>query len=282
MAAIRSGQVVVITGASSGIGRSTAHAFARHAAKLVLVARDRAKLEAVARETGADCLVRTADVNDPRALAEIAEEAARHFGRLDVWVNNAGVIASGDFTDVPIEEHRRVIETCLLGYVNGAHAALTIFKRQGFGTLIQNASVAARLVPPHMSSYVTAKFGVRGLTHALRQDLALGGWRDIHVCEINPGVIDTPAFAHAASRNGYAMPFPTPKTDPGRVAARIVGLTRRPRAEIFVGAFTRLGSLTYTLWPALAEAAMRWATRLYTKTTPPQRARGSGNLFKSV
>lgn len=280
MAAVRSGQVVVITGASSGIGRATAREFAKHAARLILVARNREKLEAVARELDVECLVRPADVSDAGALREIAEEAVRHFGRLDAWINNAGVIVSGPFTDVPIEDHRRVIETNLIGYLNGAHAALGVFKRQGFGTLVQNASVAARLVPPHMSSYVTAKFGVRGLTHALRQDLALARLDRVHVCEINPGVVDTPAFDHAASRDGRAMPFMLPMTRAERVAEKIVDLTARPRREVFVGLGARLGSLGYTLWPALTAAVLRLATRFSAWKSAPTKARGPGNLFK--
>lgn len=247
---------------------------------MILVARNVRKLEAVAAELGVECLVRPADVSDARALREIAEEAVERFGRLDVWINNAGVIVSGPFTDVPIEDHRRVIETNLIGYLNGAHAALGVFVRQGFGTLVQNASIAARLVPPNMSSYAAAKFGVRGLTHALRQDLALAGFENVHVCEINPGVVDTPAFDHAASHDGRAMPFMLPKTSAERVAKKIVGLTKRPRREVFVGLGTRLGSFGYAVWPALTAAVLRLATRVSARSSPPTKARGSGNLFK--
>lgn len=121
-ARFREGNVVVITGASTGIGRATALAFAKRGARLVLVARQKEKLDELARTCaglGAESITVSLDVNDAPAVRGLAEEAVKRFGRIDVWVNNAGVGVIGSFTDVPLEEHRRVIETNLLGYFFG-------------------------------------------------------------------------------------------------------------------------------------------------------------------
>jgi NADP-dependent 3-hydroxy acid dehydrogenase YdfG len=121
---------VVITGASSGVGRATAHAFARHGARLALTARAAGPLEEAAHECeelGARAIVVPADVTDPSAMRRLADAAAREFGGLDVWVNNAGLGVVGRFHEVPIEAHWRTIETNLLGYMNGSHAALAHF-----------------------------------------------------------------------------------------------------------------------------------------------------------
>ena len=233
------------------------------------------------RSHGAECLIFAADVADAKAMKLAARATLAHYGELDVWVNNAGVGSLGSFTEIPLEEHRRVIETNLLGFVNGAYLALKIFKRQRYGVLINNASVVSRLATPNLAGYITSKFGVRGLTHALRQDLALEGLTNVHVCQINPGVIDTPAFAHAGNHTGRPVPLKVPMSSPEAVAAKIMRLTTHPKREVFVGFAAALGSLAYTLMPGFTAKVLCLGTKLYYRTAPATGADTTGEIFKA-
>ena len=215
-------------------------------------------------------------------MEELAEQAEAYFGGIDVWVNNAGVGVIGSFAEVPIEEHRRVIETNLLGYVHGTHAALGVFRRQGHGTLINNASISSRLPTPYLASYTASKFGIRGLTQSVRQDLALEGYRDIHVCQINPGVVDTPDFAHAANFSQLPVKIRFPMTTPEKIAEAIYGLVERPRREIFVGPLTGLGAFAYAVLPALTAATLTLGMRYYYFSSDKSERASEGNLFGPV
>lgn len=273
---------VVITGASSGVGRATAHAFARRGARLALVARALEPLEEAARECralGGDAVSIQADVADPDAVYGVAEEAARRFGGVDVWVNNAGVGAVGRFHEVPLEAHRRTIETNLLGYVHGAHAVLPHFLRQGHGVLINNGSVGAFLPTPYAASYAASKFGVRAFSNALRQELR--GFPDIHVCAIHPFMMDTPGVQHGGNYTGVELKAPPPTYDPRRTAEAIVDLVRHPQRELLFGLMTRLTAAGYTVTPALLEWALARFMEVwfrYAHRSP----RTPGNLFEPV
>ena len=264
MSRLRAGNVVVITGASTGIGRAAALEFAKRKTRLVLGARSVEKLEETAaecREAGAECIVVSSDVTKFEDVEALKDAAIRTWGRLDVWVNNAGIAAIGSFTEVPLEEHRRVLETNVMGYVHGAHVALKIFRQQKSGTLINNGSIDARLATPYMSSYVASKFAVRGLTHALRQDLALEGYSQIEVCQINPGVTETPAFEKAGNFSGRRLKLGIPKATPEKIARAMVRLVDRPRREVFVGPLTGLGNAAYTFFPSLTSTVLVWMMR---------------------
>ena len=164
------GVSVVITGASSGIGKATALAFARQGANLTLASRDAKKLAAVAamcEREGGRAQFSESDVTSAGAMQAVARAAKKRFGKVDVWVNNAGVGAVGRFTEVPVEAHDQVIRTNLMGYLHGSHAVLPYFMARHSGVLVNVISFAAFVGPPFGASYTATKFGLRGLSESL-------------------------------------------------------------------------------------------------------------------
>lgn len=272
--------VVVVTGASSGIGRAAALGFARRGARLALAARSRDALEEIADEcrgAGGDAIVVPTDVADSDAVQRLADSALERYGRIDTWVNNAGVIAYGRFTEVPASDFRRVIETNLFGQVNGARAVVPQFRAQGSGVLINVASVWGRVTSPDVSPYVTSKHAVRAFSECLRFELQDAP--DIHITSILPQAVDTPIFDNAANYRGQRVrPLP-PLLDAEHVAEGIVRCAESPRPEVTFGRAGRALEVLYALAP-----------RLFGQLTPSAFAEGSfasdaaeigpGNLWK--
>src|SRR3954447_9666541 len=198
------GAVVVITGASSGIGREAARAFAQRGASVVVAARREDPLESLVAEcerVGGQALAVPTDVTDPEAVEALARRAEERFGGIDVWVNNAGVYLAGRFEDTPPEDFKRLMDVNFYGYVHGARAALPRL-RAHHGVLINNASVDSAASFPYFSAYVASKWAVRGLSAALRQEYLDDG---VDVCTILPAAIDTPLFQHAGNYTGWEM-----------------------------------------------------------------------------
>jgi len=251
-----SGSVVVITGASSGMGKAAALEFAKRGAKVVVAARREDALEATADECragGTEALAVPADMTDENDVKELARRAMERFGRIDVWVNNAAVAAAGRFEEVPAEPFRRVMETNFFGYVHGARAVLPIFKKQGKGVLINNASMVARFPEPYFSSYVASKHAVLGFSGSLRQELFLEGMRNVHVSTLMPAAIDTPFFQHLANFSGRAVKVPPPVYPAAKVAKAMADCAENPRREFFVGNAGRLFNFQKRLSTILAE-----------------------------
>jgi short-subunit dehydrogenase len=250
------GKVVVVTGASSGIGRATAQRFARKGAAVALAARSREALEAVRRtieRDGGRAIAVECDVADEEAVERLAATAERSLGPIDVWVNDAGIYAMGRFEDTPAEVFRRVVETNLMGTVHGTRAALRRFEGRRHGTIVNVASVDGRVATPYVAAYAASKHAVVGFSASVRQELRLEHARDIHVCVVLPATIDTPLFQHSANFTGAPVQAMPPVYSPERVARAIVALARRPRREVLVGTSAHLLSGLWTLAPALAE-----------------------------
>ena len=244
--------VVVITGASSGIGRAAALRFARRGSSLALCARSQPALEEVAagcEAAGAKVLVRSLDVADEAAVEQLAADTVARFGRIDVWVNNAGVIAYGRFAEIPTEVFRQVIETNLMGQVHGARAALRRFEDQGSGVLINLSSVWGRISTPEVAPYIVSKNAIRALSECLSGELAYD--EDIHVATIAPQAVDTPIWQHAGNYSGRRIrPIP-PILSTDEIAAGIEACAESPKREVNYGRSGRLLEGLYALAPGL-------------------------------
>jgi short-subunit dehydrogenase len=251
--------VVVVTGASSGIGRATAVALAREGARVVLLARRADALEQVAAEIAATSgtghtLVVAADVTDPDAVERAAAAAVQRFGRIDGWVNCAAVTMFGSLLDTPLPDLRRVLDVNLMGYVHGARAALARFVAQDSGVLVNVSSLLGRIAQPYGTAYTMSKFAIRALSVAVRQELRLAGVRGVSVCTVLPAAIDTPIYASAANHSGRVPHPPPPVYRPERVARVVLAQLRRPRREVVAGGLLgRAFVALHVVAPRLAE-----------------------------
>jgi len=272
-------KTVVITGASSGAGRATAIQFARHGAKVVLAARNMealAEVEALCREMGALALAVKTDVTDAEAMKSLAATAAEFGGSIDIWVNNAGVLAAGEFTETPIEIHDQVVRVNLMGYIHGAHAVLPYFKSQRYGVLVNNISIGGWFPVPYGVGYTASKFGLRGYSEALRAELT--EYKNIHICDLFPAFLDTPGIQHAANYSGKILRPAPPVYDPQIVANAIVKTAERPKKSVVIGSVTNLLRLANSLVPALTRSITTRVTNTYLKKAEAVPFT-SGNLF---
>jgi short-subunit dehydrogenase len=275
--------VVVITGASSGIGRATALQLARKGASLVLTARREEALRALAEQCerlGARALAVPADVTDREAVEGVARTAIERFGRIDMWVNNAAVTMFGRIEEVPYESYRRVIETNLFGYIHGARAVIPYFREQGSGVLVNVASVVGKVGEPYLSAYTASKFAIVGLSESLRMELRDA--ENVHVCLVLPASIDTPLFQQGANYMGRAAKPVDPVYRPERVAGAIARALTHPRREIYVGTVARPMVLLRSAAPyALGDAVI--AATIEKKHFQDRTAEPSaGNLFQPM
>lgn len=250
------GKIVVITGASSGFGKGAALKFAERGATVILAARREAALEEVARECAGKARVIPTDVSHPDEVSQLAASTLAEFGRIDVWVNDAGVGAIGRFDEIPLEDHKQVIETNLLGVIYGSYFALKQFRQQKQGVLINVASVLGKIPAPYYSSYTASKYGIVGFNAALRQELDQSGEDAIKVCTVMPMAHDTPFFEHAGNYTGHeVVPIP-PVYDPQGCVDAIVELAENPEDEIIVGTQGKVSAFLHQLTPGMMEKLM--------------------------
>jgi short-subunit dehydrogenase len=256
-----SNSVVVITGATSGLGRATAHALAEHRARLVLAARDAGALAEVVEECAQRGGVATAvptDVGDVAAVERLAGVAVTRFGAIDCWINAAAGLVAGPLHASPLEELDRLVATNVRGTLLGSRIALEQFELQGQGTLINVSSVLGLIPNPLVPAYAMSKFAIRGMTLSLR--LAYTSHPDIHVCTVLPGPLDTPMFERAANHTGRTLRAVPPACAPERAAAAVVRCVRRPRRQVIVGWVSRSVVAAHRVAPAATEAiAARYA-----------------------
>jgi NADP-dependent 3-hydroxy acid dehydrogenase YdfG len=252
------GTVVVLTGASSGIGRAAALAFAARGARLVLAARDAEALAEVARECkdtmGTEAYAAPVDVRDEASVDALAEVALERFGKIDVWVNDAAVYMMGPLEACPTEAIRDLFDTNVMGVIHGTRAALSVFRRQRAGVLINVGSVAGKISYAEAGPYCASKHAIHAITEALRQELRGSA---IDACLVVPATVDTPLFQHAANYSGREVLAMRPIYDVKRVADAIVRCASRPRREVVVGAAPRMMTLFDRVVPWLFERVMR-------------------------
>ena len=275
-------KTVVITGASSGAGRAAAVEFARHGAKVVLASRNVEALDEVkvqCREMGALALAVKTDVTDAEAMNRLAEISNEFGGSIDIWINNAGVLAAGEFTETPVEIHDQVIRTNLLGYLHGAYAVLPYFKKQRYGVLINNISVGGWIPVPYGVGYSASKFGLRGFSHALRGELRR--YRHIHICDLYPAFLDSPGIQHAANYTGRILKPAPPVYDPQRLARVMVSVAWKPKRAVTVGSVAPFLRLAGFIMPAVTRTITAKAVETYLEKAEAA-PETSGNLFAPV
>ena len=250
-------QVVVITGASSGVGLVTAREFAAAGARVMLAARNQQDLEsAVARirADGGRAASRVTDVAQREQVDELGEEALREFGQIDTWVNNAGVAVYGRATDIPIEDMRRQFDVNYWGEVYGMRTAVRLMRDRG-GALINVASAVADRAIPLQGNYCATKQAVKAFADALRMELEEEGV-PISVTVVKPASMDTPLFAKAKSFLG-APPRPVPPVyAPEVVAHAIIAAAQRPMRDVVAGGSAKFMALGEKVSPRAVDRYM--------------------------
>lgn len=233
----RKGEVVVVTGASAGVGRAVAEEFARYGARVAVLARSRSRLDAVCerlRELGGEGLPIVVDVADADAVEAAAAQVEARLGPIDIWINSAMVTVYAPVDVTTPEEYRRVTEVSYLGTVHGTQAALRRMRPRGRGTIVQVGSALAYRAIPLQSAYCAAKFAVRGFTDALRVEL-MHDRCPIHVTMVQLSAFNTPQFDWARNKTGEcAQPVP-PIFQPEVAARGIHFAAYARRREVCVG-----------------------------------------------
>jgi short-subunit dehydrogenase len=276
-------QVMVITGATSGIGLSTARAAAARGASLMLAARNEEALKSVCDDLagkGAKTAYVVADVGVEADVRAIAEAATARFGGFDTWVNDAGVSIFGDITQTPIADQRRLFETNYWGIVYGSLVAVDHFRtRPGGGALINLGSVLGDLAIPLQGAYSASKHAVKGFTNVLRMELMREG-APVSVTLIRPSAIDSPYKDHARNLTGAPVKNPAPVYAAPLVAQAILYAAEHKTREISVGASGPILAALGAIAPWAAEPILAWAAPLLQRDEEGRRGVREDNLHK--
>jgi short-subunit dehydrogenase len=251
-------QVVVITGASSGIGLVTARMAAARGARVVVTARNATALDALAAElrgAGGTAIAVPADVGVAADVERVAQTAARELGGFDTWVNNAGVSIFGRIEEVSLEDMRRMFDTVYWGVVHGSLQAVRQFRERGGGALVNVGSLFGDRATPLQSTYASAKHAVHGFTEALRMELEAEG-APVSVTLVHPGRIDTPYNEHAQA---YTDRHPVHRVmvyEPETVAEAILYAAEHPARDLYIGTQAKALAILGRVAPRLTDMAM--------------------------
>lgn len=275
-------QVIVLTGASSGVGRETALHLAEQRATLVTAARNTEALDTLTAEVqrlGGKITTVPTDVSSWEQVQSLTQRAVNDHGRIDTWINCAAVSLYGTVEELEVAEIDRVLDVILRGQIYGMKAALSVMKPAGTGTIINVASALGARAVPLQSAYCAAKFGVRGFAQSLRMELK-HEQLPVAVCTVLPSSINTPLFTHARSRMGV-KPQPVPPIyEPSVVANAIVALARAPQDEVVVGGGGKMLALVERLAPRAADRLLLGPGKAWSKQRTDQPVDGADNLFE--
>src|SRR5688572_27531414 len=275
-------QTIVITGATSGIGLTTARMAADRGAKLVLAARNEEALQKLVEEinsSGGEAVSVVADVGVEEDVRKIAERAAEIFAGFDTWVNNAGVSIYGKLEDVPFEDQRRLFETNYWGVVYGSLAAVGHLKTRG-GALINIGSILSDRAIPLQGIYCASKHAVKGFTDALRMELEAED-APISVTLVKPAAIDTPYKDHAKNYMGVEPENPPPVYAPEAVAEAILHCAENSVRDVFVGGGGKALSVMGKYAPRLTDMYMEATMLDQQQSDRPADQSASDGLYES-
>jgi len=248
-------QVIVITGASSGIGLATAESAAKQGAKVVLAARSGKTLDEVASRingSGGQAVAVTCDVADRGQVDAVARAAVERFGRIDTWANVAGLAIYGRLDEVRDEDSRRLFDINFWGVVYGSLVALPHLKKQG-GALINVGSEVSEAVVPILGMYSASKHAVKGFTDALRLEIERVDKAPVSVTLIQPTAVDTPFDEHARNYMDQEADLPSPMIDPQQVADAILGAAVKPARDVKVGMMAKMNTFMSKNLPGIAD-----------------------------
>jgi NAD(P)-dependent dehydrogenase (short-subunit alcohol dehydrogenase family) len=276
-------RVIIVTGASSGVGRAVAHQLARQGACLVLCSRGKTALEAAAsecRQAGARAVTaHPLDVRDGPAVSALVDAVVAEHGHLDAVVHAAGVVAYGRFEDIPAEIFDGVIATNVLGSANIARAVLPVFRRQRAGTLQLVGSVVGEIAVPGMTPYAVSKWAVRNLGRQLaleNRDLP-----HVRITTVSLGSVDTPIYRQSANYEGRAGRPPAPVVRPERVARVMVDALDSPRQRVSIGPVNAVMRVGFSLAPRAFDVLVGPLVSLIARR-PGHQEPTAGNVLEPV
>ena len=279
-----SGKTYVIIGASSGFGRGIAEELGHYGANVVLAARRTGLLEDIAttiRTSGGKAQVVTMDISKAQDVQHVADAALQQYGKIDVWINMAGVGAIGRFWDIPDEDQARIIDVNLKGIIYGSKVAVKQFMKQGSGVLINMGSVDSETPLAYQASYSASKAGVRNFSLAIGQELRLHGYKNIKVVTIEPWAVDTPWWRHAANYSGVE-PKMALMDEPDKVVNAVIRKSLRPKKIVPVGYKAKFSSFMANVFPRFNEHLTGNISHKYQLKMPPKAADTTGSIYKPM
>ena len=270
-------QVIVITGASSGIGLCTAESAARQGAKVVLAARSGQTLNDVVNRinsSGGEAISVTADVADRGQVESIARAATDRFGRVDTWVNNAGLAIYGRLDQVSDADSRRLFDINFWGVVYGSLVALPLLKGNG-GALINVGSEVSEAFVPILGMYSASKHAVKGFTDALRVEVEYVDKAPVSITLIQPTAVDTPFDEHGRNYMDKEANLPKPQLDPQDVADAILKAAVKPTRDIRVGSMSKINTFVAKNLPGVADRMTAKQIPELQRDEPPKHPEGT-------